>query len=138
MKRIICFVLCMYVFSACSSEPVPTDPMDYVGMYEYKTAHLLNHVSGSGDYIATNHDGDCLILKPSGEYIFLQGGTTKAMSETRGQWRLTSLEYPNTSRISLDSHGYPIRVKEGKIRLLVNDDLGVWYEKFSDSIPLEE
>jgi len=141
MKRLISFILCLLVFDACSSEPVPTDPMDYVGMYEYRTAYPINNAPPEREkYISTNHDGDCLILKPSGEYVLMQGGTTKAMSETKGRWRLFVFQFHSIDRpeIVLDLHGYPIRVKKGIIRLLINDDLGVWYEKVSDSIPSEE
>ena len=140
MKRLISFILCL-AFGACTSEPVPMHKMDYVGMYEYRTDQPLYNVPMEfGDYNSTNHDGDCLVLKPSGEYILLQSGTTKAITETKGQWKLTILEYYSRDyySISLDLHGYPIRVKKGKIRLLINDDLGVWYEKVSDSVPDDE
>ena len=142
MKRLLFLILCLLAFESCSSEPVPTDQIDYVGMYEFRTAYpIYNAYPEHGeDYVSTNHDGDCLILKPSGEYVLMQGGTTKAMSETRGLWQLYFVKYNSRDyhSISLDSHGYPIRVKNGIIRLLIDDDLEVWYEKVNDSIPSEE
>lgn len=83
---------------------------DYVGIYKYRKAYSLDDVSLEWeDFISANHDGDSLILKPSGEYFLIQGGTTKTISESKGQWRLVLGAYPS---ISLGLHGYPIQVKK--------------------------
>lgn len=118
--RLLPFILCLCMFMACSSgQPVPSDKNAYVGTYVYKS------VDTSVDR-PTDHELDRLVLQPDGHYVLVQGGSTKAKSETKGIWSLVPGEPPN---IELDHHGYPIQVKRGEIRLLINDDLGEWYAK---------
>ncbi len=74
----------------------------------------------------TDHELDRLVLNADGHYLLVQGGSTKARSETQGVWSLVPGKPPN---IELDHHGYPIEVKGGEIRLMINDDLGEWYVK---------
>jgi len=74
----------------------------------------------------TDHEMDRLVLIADGHYVLVQGGSTKARSETQGVWSLIPGEPPN---IELDHHGYPIEVIGREIRLMINDDLGEWYVK---------
>lgn len=101
------------------SQPAPADESAYVGTYRYKSADT------SVDK-ATDHELDQLVLRADGRYSLVQGGSTKPKATTEGIWRLVPGSHPN---IELDHSGYPIEVKQGEIRLLINDDLGEWYTK---------
>lgn len=90
-----------------------------VGDYGYKS------VDTSVDK-ATDHQLDRLTLKADGTYKLVQGGSTKARSEKNGSWSIEPGDPPN---VLLDHAGYPIQVKKGEVRLLINDDLGEWYVK---------
>jgi hypothetical protein len=118
--RLFLVILWVCMFVACrSDQPVPSDKSGYVGTYVYKS------VDKSVDR-ATDHELDRLVLQADGHYILVQGGSTKAKSETKGVWTLVPGDPPN---VELDHHGYPIQVKRGETRLLINDDLGEWYAK---------
>ncbi|MFI5088046.1 MAG: hypothetical protein ACHP7I_06615 [Terriglobales bacterium] len=118
--RLFLAILWVCMFVACrSDQTVPSDKSGYVGTYVYKS------VDKSVDR-ATDHELDRLVLQADGHYILVQGGSTKAKSETKGVWTLVPGDPPN---VELDHHGYPIQVKRGEIRLLINDDLGEWYAK---------
>ena len=120
--RILIAILLACVLVACSSEgPVPSDRSAYVGAYAYKS------IDNSVDK-ATDHELDRLVLNTDGRYTLMQGGSTKARSEITGMWTLVPGTPPN---IDLDHHGYPIELKDGHIRLLINDDLGEWYAKLN-------
>ena len=43
-----------------------------------------------------------------------------------GEWSIQPGDPPN---VLLDHAGYPIQMKKGEVRLLINDDLGEWYVK---------
>ena len=118
--RLCVIVICSCMLIACSStRPAPADKGAYVGTYTYES------MDTSVDN-ATEHELDRLALNADGHYVLVQGGSQKARSETRGVWSLVPGEPPN---IELDHHGYPIKVKRGEIRLMINDDLGEWYVK---------
>lgn len=57
-----------------------------------------------------------------------KGGPTKPKSEKVGRWFLW-VGGPNGPQVLLDHAGYPPEVKGGEVRLVVNDDIGVWYAK---------
>lgn len=99
---------------------ISMDRQSYVGTYAYKS------MDTSVDK-PTDHELDRLVLKADGKYLLVQGGSTKAKSETEGAWHLVNgTQQPN---IELDHAGYPVRVEGGEIRLLINDDLGECYAK---------
>ncbi len=74
----------------------------------------------------TDHAWDRLTLRLDGEYTLVQGGPTKPRSEVTGAWRLSG---GSPSEVDLDCAGYPVRVKAGEVRLVLDDDLGIWYAK---------
>lgn len=81
----------------------------------------------------TDHNLNHLVLKPDGTYDVVEGGTTKPIAEKKGVWRVG----PGTPRdgplnVFLDNAGYPIEIKRGEIRLLVDLDVGVWWVKTID------
>jgi hypothetical protein len=119
--RLFLPVVCASILLSCGSisDPAPADKSAYVGTYRYKS------MDTSVDK-ATDHELDQLVLQAGGRYSLVQGGSTKPKSTTEGIWRLVPGNPPN---IELDHSGYPIEVKQGQIRLLINDDLGEWYSK---------
>jgi hypothetical protein len=74
----------------------------------------------------TDHNLDHLVLKSDGKYDLLQGGSTKQVSEKKGLWNFYD---GNPPEIVLDHAGYPVQIKGNEIRLLIDDDLGIWYAK---------
>lgn len=113
-----CITICM--FSACfSGHLLPFDRRAYVGTYLYKSVDTS--VDESSD-----HELDRLVLEADGHYWLRQGRSTKARIDRKGIWTFVPGEYPN---IVLDHAGYPIEIKQGKIRLVINYDLGEWYAK---------
>jgi hypothetical protein len=116
----VVFLACLFV-ACCPERPIPSDTGAYVGVYAYKS------MDKSVDK-ATDHELDHLALNADGRYTLVQGGSTKARSETTGTWAFVAGAPPN---IELDHHGYPIELKDGHIRLLINNDLGEWYAKLN-------
>ena len=88
------------------------------GHYLYK--------SEDPDGRATDHEFDSLTLQSDGRYDLVQGGSTKPRTETVGRWSFVSGDRPS---IGLDHAGYPIQVERNEIRLLVDNDVGIWYAK---------
>jgi len=77
---------------------------------------------------ATDHNLDHLVLQADGKYDLVQGGPTKPRTETSGTWTVWD-GGGNGPEVSLDRSGYPIR-KQGKVvKLLIDNDVGIWYEK---------
>jgi hypothetical protein len=56
----------------------------------------------------------------------VQGGSTKAKSEKTGIWQFQG---GDPAEVDLDHSGYPVRVKRGEVRLMMDDDVGIWYAK---------
>ena len=75
---------------------------------------------------ATDHEWDHLTLQADGKYDFVQGGPTKARSEKTGFWHFSD---GDPAEVLLDHAGYPVRVEQGEVRLLIDDDVGIWYAK---------
>jgi|SRR5579875_1191549 len=120
--RILIAMLLGGVLAGCGTEgTVPSDRGAYVGAYAYRS------MDSSVDK-ATDHELDHLVLNADGHYTLVQGGSTKARSEITGVWRFVPGTPPN---IELDHHGYPVELKDGHIRLLINEDLGEWYAKLN-------
>ena len=74
----------------------------------------------------TGHNLDHLVLQADGTYDLVQGGSNRPMSEKKGHW---SFHAGDPSEVALDHAGYPVQIKGKEIRLLINDDLGIWYAK---------
>jgi hypothetical protein len=89
-----------------------------VGHYAYK--------SEDPDEKQSEHEYDNLILRADGSYDLVQGSSTKTRTEKIGRWSFVDGANPS---VGLDHAGYPIRTERGEIRLLVDDDVGIWYAK---------
>jgi hypothetical protein len=91
-----------------------------IGNYVYKSEDPENR--------PTDHEWDHLILRADGKYNLVQGGPTKPRSETAGAWTLWS-GVGNGPEVILDHAGYPIEISRNEVRLMIDDDTGIWYEK---------
>jgi hypothetical protein len=89
-----------------------------VGSYVYKSEDPEGN--------ATDHAWDHLTLQADGKYDLVQGGPTKAKSEKVGLWNFAGLD---SAEVVLDHAGYPVRVKNGEVRLMIDDDVGIWFAK---------
>jgi len=77
---------------------------------------------------ATDHDLDHLVLRPDGKYDLIQGGSTKPSRETVGVWTIRQGANDGPT-VLLDHAGYPVRASGNEIKLLIDDDVGIWYVK---------
>jgi hypothetical protein len=79
-----------------------------------------------GDRGAPHHDPDRLTLKADGRYILIRMPGGHPGSTEEGTWQLFSDFEP---RVAFGNRMYPVEIRGKRIRLLVDDDLGYWYEK---------
>lgn len=112
-------LMCCLVTGCSASPSLPLTQQALAGNYVYRS------VDTSVDK-PTDHQFDRLVLKANGTYDLVQGGSTKARSETTGGWTIQPGDPPN---VLLDHAGYPVQIKKSEVRLLINDDLGEWYVK---------
>jgi hypothetical protein len=103
---------------ACHTAQPPVTPELLVGSYSY--------VSKDPATRATDHNLNHLVLQSDGTYDLVEGGTTKAVSEKKGVWKIVPGKPAN---VLLDHAGYPIEVERGEVRLLIDLDTGVWWVK---------
>jgi hypothetical protein len=102
----------------CHTTQPPITPEALAGSYAY--------VSKDPESRATDHNMDHLVLESDGKYDLIEGGTTKAVSEKKGAWRIVPGNPPN---VLLDHAGYPIEINGNEVRLLVDLDVGIWWIK---------
>jgi hypothetical protein len=110
-------ILACFVLAGCSpAPPVKRDVL--IGNYVYKSEDPENK--------PTDHEWDHLTLQADGKYDLVQGGPTKPKSEKTGFWHFTG---GDPAEVDLDHSGYPVRVKSGEVRLMIDYDTGIWYGK---------
>jgi hypothetical protein len=105
------------VLGGCTGQP-PVSRQALVGSYDYR--------SQDPEGKASDHQWDHLTLQADGKYDLVQGGPTKAKSEKAGSWSFTG---GDPAQVTLDHAGYPVRVKNGEVRLMIDYDTGIWYAK---------
>jgi len=106
-------ILAVGMSIGCTTAPVKSDTL--VGDYIYRSADK-----------GAQHDPDRLTLRSDGKYVLVHMPGGHPGSTEEGEWRLENGPSPN---LLLNHAGYPIKVKGKDVRLLINDDLGQWYEK---------
>lgn len=115
--QLLMLTLTTFVLSGCTGQP-PVSRQALVGSYVYQ--------SQDPESKASNHQWDRLTLQADGNYDLVQGGPTKAKSEKTGFWNFTG---GDPAQVTLDHAGYPVRVKSGEVRLMIDYDTGIWYAK---------
>jgi hypothetical protein len=120
MKLRLRLVMLMLACSlaGCHTAQPPVTQEVLVGSYTY--------VSKDPASRTTDRNLDHLVLQSDGEYDLAEGGTTKAVSDKKGVWRIVPGNPPN---VLLDHAGYPIEIKKDEVRLLVDLDVGIWWVK---------
>lgn len=138
--RLVLLLLACYALAGCHTTRPPVTREVLVGSYTYVSKDPENRV--------TDHNLDHLVLQADGRYDLVEGGTTKAVSEKKGVWRIEPgrplhvLPAParpgvpsrwivpgNPPNVLLDGAGYPIEIKRNEVRLLVDLDVGIWWVK---------
>ncbi|HEY8670806.1 MAG TPA: hypothetical protein VIL63_08205 [Terriglobales bacterium] len=120
------FVSIMLVMPACAlvgchTKQPPVTPGLVTGNYTF--------VSKDPESRATDHNLNHLVLQSDGTYDLVEGGTTKAVSEKKGVWRIGPGTPSDHVDVVLDDSGYPVEIKKNEIRLLIDLDTGVWWSK---------
>ena len=117
--RGILLLLSCGILAGCN-EPTKVTRDVLVGGYSYK--------SEDPEAKPSDHNLDHLTLGADGTYDLVQGGVTKPKTETRGAWEIwdSASEGPE---LLLERSSYPIRVKGGEVRLLIDNDVGIWFAK---------
>jgi hypothetical protein len=105
------------VLGGCTSQP-PVSRQALIGSYIYH--------SQAPETKASDHEWDRLTLQADGKYDLVQGGPTKAKSEKTGFWTFTG---GDPAQVMLDHAGYPALMKGGEVRLMIDYDTGIWYDK---------
>ena len=109
-------ILACCILAGCHTQvPVTADAL--VGDYIYKS-------EDPGDR-ATDHNLDHLTLRSNGKYDLVQGGATKAKTEMLGAWTI-SMDRSGVPMVLLDHAGYPVWADGKEIRLLIDNDTGIW------------
>lgn len=115
--QLLMLTLTTCIQGGCTGQPPVSRPA-LVGSYVYK--------SQDPEAKASDHQWDQLTLQADGKYDLVQGGPTKAKSEKTGSWTFTG---GDPAQVTLDHAGYPVRVKSGEVRLMIDYDTGIWYAK---------
>jgi hypothetical protein len=119
----------IFVLIGCTQPPAISRKR-VVGSYRYR--------SEDPDERPSDHDWDQLTLSADGRYDHVHGGPTRAKSEKRGYWSFRpgkperGIWYfieGEPAQVLLDDQEYPIRVTHGEVRLLIDNDTGIWYVK---------
>jgi hypothetical protein len=112
----VAMLACCALAGCHRAPPVTRDAL--VGSYVYK--------SEDPEGKATDHEWDHLTLQADGKYDLVQGGPTKAKSETTGIWQFYG---GDPAEVDLDHSGYPVQIKGGEVRLMIDYDVGIWFAK---------
>ena len=73
------------------------------------------------------HSPDRLVLRGEGSYTLVSMTDGQAVATEEGKWELWT--DGGESRITFRGRGYPVSLREGHVRLMINSDRGHWYEK---------
>jgi hypothetical protein len=112
-------MLACYVLVGCQTTEAPVTREAVIGSYVYK--------SEDPEGRSTDHEWDHLTLQADGKYDLVQGGPTKPKSQMVGVWTLeVEVQDPE---VVLDRSGYPVQIERNEIRLLIDNDVGIWYAK---------
>lgn len=119
--RLVMLMLACCALAGCHAKQQPVTLEAVVGTYSY--------VSKDPASRATDHNLDHLVLRANGTYDLVEGGTTKAMSEKKGTWRIKPGAPTGVVDVVLDQAGYPVDIKGHEVRLLIDLDTGIWWFK---------
>ena len=119
--RLAILIAATSALMACHTAQPPITPQVVAGNYTF--------VSKDPESRATDHNLSHLVLQSDGTYDLVEGGTTKAVSEKKGVWRIEPGTPSGHVDVVLDHSGYPVEIKRNEVRLLIDLDTGVWWVK---------
>jgi hypothetical protein len=119
--QLILLTLACCAFAGCHANRPTITRETLVGSYTY--------VSKDPASTTTNHNLDHLVLRADGTYDLVEGGTTKPVSEKKGRWRIQPGTPADHVDVVLGRAGYPVEIKPNEVRLLVDQDVGIWWAK---------
>ena len=114
----VAMLACCVLAGCHAAPPVKRDVL--VGSYVYK--------SEDPEGKPTDHEFDHLTLQADGKYDLVQGGPTKPKTETVGAWTVWD-GGSDGPHVLLDHSGYPVQIESGEVRLLIDNDVGIWFAK---------
>jgi hypothetical protein len=117
LSALLSLACCFLAGCHTTQRPITRDAL--VGSY--------NYVSEDPESRATDHNLDHLVLQSDGRYDLVEGGTTKAVTEQKGVWRIVPGTPADHVGVVLDHSGYPLEIERNEVRLLVDQDVGVWW-----------
>jgi len=114
------FALLGVIFGCTSGENAQPKPETFVGEYVYYSADK-----------GAPHDPDKLTLRADRRYTLAHMAGGRLRSTEEGTWRIWSNR--GQPQLSFGNRTYPVEIKGKRVRLLIDLDLGHWYEKTGDS-----
>jgi hypothetical protein len=115
--HILSVLLVLFCTAACRTEPVTTNTV--IGTYSYVSEDPEAHPTDTSD--------NKLVLLADGHFTLVEGGESKPIRRTSGRWTLTSIRSEPT--VILADTAFPVSINRKTVRLLIDTDVGVWYEK---------
>ena len=119
--RLVMLMLACCALAGCHGTQPPVTRKALVGSYTYVSKDPASNPA--------DHNLDHLALRADGTYDLVEGGTTKAVSEKKGTWRIEPGSPSGVVNVVLDHAGYPIQIKGHEVRLLIDLDTGIWWVK---------
>lgn len=116
--KLLKMIVIILVAVGCYTVQPPVNQELLAGNYTF--------VSNDPESRVADHNLNHLVLQSDGTYDLVEGGTTKAVSEKKGAWRIVRGRHPT---VLLDQAGYPIKIEKNEVRLLVDTDVGIWWVK---------
>jgi hypothetical protein len=113
-----CAVVTASLFLVCGCYRRPSTSFEraaLVGAYVYRSA--------AGPPI---HSPDRLTLRADGTYVLVHMPGGRPGRTDLGTWRFVRGSHPH---VLVGRAGYPVRIKGRRVRLLIDLDLGYWYQK---------
>jgi hypothetical protein len=114
------FVILMCCVLVGCSESIQNMREMLTGKYIYKSEDPTTQ--------ASDHNFDLLTLRADGTYNFVQGGATKSRTEAVGSWKIWD-GGSQGPQLLLGRASYPIQIRGNEVRLLVDNDVGIWLAK---------
>jgi hypothetical protein len=112
--------LTLFWTAACRTQPVTTETV--IGAY--------NYVSEDPENRPNETSANKLVLLADGRFTLTEGGESKPITRTSGKWTLTSIRSEPT--VILADTAFPVSITRRTVRLLIDTDVGIWYEKQGD------
>jgi hypothetical protein len=113
-------ILACGVLTGCHAAKPSITREALVGKYVYR--------SEDPEGKATEHNLEQLVLKSDGKYDLVLGGSTRPRTETVGTWTVWD-GGSDGPEVLLGHSGYPIQIMRNEVRLLIDNDVGIWYAK---------